>query len=106
MGKNLKHKQSVRSWLEQLFLKLKSNWKPIALMFAIFWGGYEVGCRHEENKKNLEHFRVENEMQERQQKEVFELREKIFNLEQDLRDCENERKQNGTRGSEISKGDK
>ena len=106
MGKSAKHKRFMQNWLRQMLRKLGSNWASIALMFGLFWGGYEVGCRHEENKKNLEHQRIESEQQERQQSEVFELRERIFNLEQDLRDCEYERKYNGKKGAEISKGDK
>lgn len=77
-----------------------------AIILGAIGSIFKVGCVYMEHKKNLEHFRVENEMQARQQKEVFELREKIYNLEQDLRDCEIERKQHGKRETKISKGDK
>lgn len=106
MAKKTKYNQSLQRGFGQFMKLINNKWTACAIMIGIFWTGYEFGCKHEENKKNLEYLRIESEMQKQQQNELFALQEKIFNLEQDLRECENERKQNESREKEISKGDK
>lgn len=106
MAKKTKYNHFLHSGVRQFVKLLNNKWTALAVVIGIFWTGYKFGSKHEENKKNLEYLRIENEMQKQQQNELFVLREKVFNLEQDLRDCEKERKQNESRGAEISKRDK
>lgn len=106
MAKRVKYDQSLPMGVRKLIQLFNNWWAVLAIIIGAFLWGYEWGCKHEDNKKNLEYFRIESEMQKQHQNELFTLREKIFNLEQDLRDCENERKQNESRGKKISQGDK
>lgn len=106
MAKKTKYDQSLPIGVQKLIQLFNNWWAVLATIIGAFWWGYDLGSKHEENKKNIEYFRIESEMQEQQQKELFTLREKILNLEQDLKDCENERKQNEGRGKKISQGDK
>ena len=92
---------------ENIFLKIMGNkWTAISVIFIILGFGFKAGCVYEENKKNIEHLRLEKEEDEKQERELFELRVAILNLTADLRDCESERKQNEGAGAKNTKGDK
>ena len=92
---------------ENIFLKIMGNkWAAISVIFIILGFGFKAGCVYEENKKNIEHLRIEKEKDEKQERELFELRVMVLNLTADLRDCENERKQNEGAGAKNVKGDK
>ncbi len=103
MSKKTKHIQTppteTKKSNDDFWAKL-GKW---TLFFGFIVISFKAGCIYMEHKKNLEYLRIECEKQLQQQSAIFELQEKIFNLEQDLRDCENERKQNEKRGAKISK---
>lgn len=106
MSKRIKNNQATPDEAKKPYEDIWAKLKRWALVAGLIGGGFEAGCVYMEHKKNLEHLRVENEMQKQQQNDLFVLQEKILNLEQDLRDCENERKHNGKGGAKISNGDK
>ena len=106
MSKKIKNNQTPPKDTNKSHEDLWAKLGKLALIVGLIGGSFKVGCVYMEHKKNLEYLRIESEKQWQQQNELFVLQEKILNLEQDLRDCEKERKQNEKRGAKVSNRDK
>ncbi len=106
MSKKIKNNQMTSTETNKPHEDVWAKLGKLTLIIGLMGGCFKVGCVYTEHKKNLEYLRIENERQRQQQSAIFELQEKILNLEQDLRDCENERKHNEKGGAKISNGDK
>lgn len=102
MSKKTKNNQTPPTETKESHEDIWAKLGKITLIIGLIGGSFKVGCVYTEHKKNLEHLRIENERQWKQQNAMFELQEKVLNLEQELRDCENERKQNEKRGAKVS----